>query len=327
MHRAACATSGWMRTWALLLCMVTLVVMGCVAAAVAAAQVAEYRVIPEDAARIQWNSANGFCGECSLQVAGLQFGLWVGQNQARRLAGGEALVGENYGRMLRKLRLRYADYPQRGRGKVNRERFLRWIRNAQMAGHPVVFCVKTHDDWGGDPYYDHIIIAHAVVGHASGYHGTDVLRYSDHFDGAEWGMTFNKWRDGWRRERQYYYLPEGAQYGTKITGIAGEAETLPISLTVPRKSTPNVTLGKAPVVMDATVNMSGLTAGDTYSLLRWNATWRTIGSVPFTGLRDAASPANVEYSFTATSATMTRAVTFLSSEITVFRLVPGTVGT
>jgi hypothetical protein len=33
-----------------------------------------------------WESGNGYCGEVSLQIAGIENGFWVGQGQARDLA-------------------------------------------------------------------------------------------------------------------------------------------------------------------------------------------------------------------------------------------------
>ena len=63
----------------------------CLGAATASA--ADYRTIPADGMRYQWNNANGYCGECSLQMAGIDMGFWVSQDQARKLAGGEALLG------------------------------------------------------------------------------------------------------------------------------------------------------------------------------------------------------------------------------------------
>lgn len=285
----------------------------------------DYRVIPATGARRMWHNGNGYCGECSLQIAGISKGMWVSQHQARRLAGGEALIGVNYGRMLSALHLQYAYYSDGGTGAGNRRAFLQWIRDGMVADEPVIFCVKTHDYWGGDPEYDHIITAHCVRGGATGYSGSDVLRYSDDFDGLECAMTFDEWCRGYANPEQYYYLPEEAQYGTRITGMDGDDETLPISLTVLSAREPNVTRGKSSKSMSAVVNMSDLTAGSTYSLLRWDATAATLDSVPFVDLLQSATPLNVEYEFVADGTTETRGVSFPSNGITIFRLVAGAV--
>lgn len=110
------------------------VVICCAGALAAPALATDYRTIPAGGARYQWNNANGYCGECSLQVAGIHMGFWVSQDQARKLAGGEALVGEgeNYDTLLGKLHLVYNDYVNSGAGSANRERFLKWIRDGQV---------------------------------------------------------------------------------------------------------------------------------------------------------------------------------------------------
>jgi hypothetical protein len=291
----------------------------------APASAAVYRAI-HDGARNQWDNANGYCGECSLQVAGIEMGFWISQDQARKLAGGEALLGagENYDTMLNKLHLQHIDYPEILGTLADRQNFITWMRDGMVAGDPVIFGVKIHGSWGGDPYYDHIICAYYANGAVSGYNGADTLGYSDNY-GSESSYTFNQWRDGWQYSGQIYYLPENGvqQFGTRITGMQGDNETVPISLSVPLKTEPNVTLGKSPLRMNATVNMSGLTVGTTYYLLRWDATSSTIASVPFTNLLASATAANIEYQFTAGSSSASRAVSFMSNGITIFRLVHG----
>jgi hypothetical protein len=120
-----------------------------------------YRVIPTDAARVMWENGDGYCGEVSLQVAGLQMGFWVGQNQARNLAVGEALLDVNYDILLNRLHLWHTNWSG-GTADADRQNFLDWIRQGLMAGNPVIFAVKTHDTWGTDNDYDHIMNADAV---------------------------------------------------------------------------------------------------------------------------------------------------------------------
>ena len=110
-----------------------------------------------------------------------------------------------------------------------------------QAEDPVITVVKTNDSsWGGDPDYENLLILNSVNGNAGGYYGSDLIRYSDGLDGLESTTTFGNWRDGWNDSSQYYYLPEKKQYGVKITGMNGDDETLPISLTVDTNSEPNV---------------------------------------------------------------------------------------
>jgi hypothetical protein len=74
--------------------------------------------------------------------------------------------------------------------------------------------------------------------------------------------------------------------------------------------------------MSATVNMTGLALGTRYALLRWDVSYLTIGSVPWTNLLQAASPTNFEYQFIASSRMAVHNVTFMSDGISFFRVVP-----
>jgi len=91
-----------------------------------------------------WENGDGYCGEVSLQVAGIRMGFWVGQNQARHLAGSEALLAVNYDGMLNKLHLWHTNWSG-GTSQVDAQNFLDWVSQALMAGNPVIFAVKTHD--------------------------------------------------------------------------------------------------------------------------------------------------------------------------------------
>ena len=318
---------------------------GCLAAALpaVAAAATSYRVIPASGPRLMWQNGDGYCGEVSLQVAGIQLGFWVGQNQARKLAGGEALLGVNYDTLLGKLHLSYSDWSG-GTAATDRQNFMDWIRDGLMTGYPVIFGAKTHDTWGTDPDYDHIMIADAVTTSQAvggGYNAADTMSYADGIDGTENTLTFDQWVNGSTNVNQYYYLPpkatvvlsngkkvkcNGYQYGVMITGVAGASECRPVSMTpVTPKSESNVTQGGTSSTMNATVTMSGLTAGTTYTLLRWDCTYKTIGSVPFSNFLRSATSANVVSRFTATGPTATCNVTFMSDGVTFFRCCAGTV--
>jgi hypothetical protein len=358
-----------------------------------------------------WENGNGYCGEVSLQVAGLQMGFWVGQNQARNLAGGEALLDVNYDILLNQLHLWHTNWSG-GTSEADRQNFLDWMRHGLMAGNPVIFAAKTHDTWGLDNDYDHIMNADAVnvpalaapllaitanshqqcrivilnpatnvtyqlqwspalpngslqwsnlatgsLGQTSfsvtasarsgffrvsasqnQYDDNNSLYYADGIDGSEQVLTFAQWAEGYTNPAQYYYLPpkatvtlsdgtrinsHGRQYGTILTGQDGSAECLPITLrSVTPQAEPNVTQGEPASLMNATVNMAGLTPGTRYALLRWDVNDRTLSSVPWKNLLPSAFPTNFEYQFTATNPTAAHPVSFVSDGICLFRLVP-----
>jgi hypothetical protein len=312
--------------------------------------------------------------------------------------------------MLNKLHLWHINW-SRGTSQTDTQNFLDWVRQGLMAGNPVIFAVKTHDTWGIDNDYDHIMNADAVhvpalvppqlaisavsnqqchililnaatnvtyqlqwspvltndmqqwstlatgnVGQTSftasasarlgffrvsasenQYDGNNALYYADGIDGAEHSLTFDQWVEGYTNVNQYYYLPpkatvtlsdgtkvnsHGRQYGTTITGQDGSSECVPITLTsVTPQSEANVTQGGQSSLMNATVNMTGLTRGTNYALLRWDVSYTTIGSVPWTNIAQSASSTNLEYQFTATNSTAVRNVSFMSDRISLFRLV------
>jgi len=169
------------------------------------------------------------------------------------------------------------------------------------------------------------------------YDGNNSLYYADGIDGAENSLTFAQWIEGYTNVQQYYYLPpkatvtltdgtkvncHGLQYGTVITGQDGSAECVPITLTsVTPQSEANVTQGGQSSLMNAVENMTGLTRGMNYALLRWDVNYNTIGSVPWTNILKSAFSTNIECQFTATNSTAVRNVTFMSDGISLFRLV------
>jgi hypothetical protein len=369
-----------------------------------------YRVISADAARVMWENGDGYCGEVSLQLAGLQMGFWVGQNQARNLAGGEALLDVNYDILLNQLHLWHTNWSG-GTTILDAQNFLDWVKHGLTGRNPVIFALKTHDTWGTDNDYDHIMNADAVnvpaleppllsiatlsnqqcqvrilnaathltyqlqwslalsngvqqwstlstgsVGQSSftagasarsgffrvaasenQYEGNNSLYYADGIDGTEHSLSFDQWVQGYTNIAQYYYLPpkatvtlvngakvnsHGRQYGTILTGQDGSTECVPLTLSsVTPQSEANVTQGDRSSLMSASVNMSGLMPGTHYALLRWDANYSSIGSIPWTNLLHSASATNFEWQFTATNSTAVRNVSFMSDGISLFRLV------
>ena len=131
-----------------------------------------------------------------------------------------------------------------------------------IAGYPVIFGAKTHDTWGTDPDYDHIMNTAAVttIKPPAGTTAPTRCTTLDSIDGTENVHTFDQWVNGYtqpepvllsRRPRATVTLTNGKkvkcngyQYGVKITGQDGSGECLPISMTpVTPSSEPNVTQG------------------------------------------------------------------------------------
>ena len=103
--------------------------------------------------REQWEFAGGFCGEVSIQAIALNQGVWVSQNQARQIGGGELLLGVNLETALTKLGFPFESWtiPRRKR----RKKFLKWTFRHIMSGTPVIFSARIRG--GQFREYDHIM--------------------------------------------------------------------------------------------------------------------------------------------------------------------------
>ncbi|MGD9211110.1 MAG: hypothetical protein PVI90_10040 [Desulfobacteraceae bacterium] len=286
---------------------------------------AEYRVIAPNATRWFWNTGNGYCGAWSVQNVGLTMGFWMGQNQARRLIGDKkVLFGINMEDLLDALRLKYV---QNYNDKDN-EAFLEWATAAFINNEPVIVGVKCHDIWCNDNDYDHIIPLHAMEVSDSSYNPDSMVYYSDGFGTSEKNMSFEQWAHGDNDADQYWYLPgdnEKNNWGIKITGMEGDDETIPISLTIYQTFEPDIAEGESGSTITGAVHMTDLSPGTNYTLLRWDVDYKTYDEVPVAEILASATAKNVELVFTATDAFKLRSISFYSDGITVFKLVEGTI--
>ena len=116
-----------------------------------------------------------------------------------------------------------------------------------------------------------------------------------------------------------YYIPKNKDYGCAVTGVKDASGTLlPVSLKLNRWDEPNVSQGKAPAILTATLKIRSLTAGNSYALLRYN----TYANVPTSGY--LASSYDTKTVFTATNTSHSLTDTFLSDKIVIYRCVPNT---
>lgn len=135
--------------------------------------------------RYQWNHNGGYCGEVSIISAGLYYGQYLSQYDARKIISktqhiqGEMLLGNNNSLALAdSLRLKY----DKIQTQDSRE-FLTWVKSHVIQGHPVIIGVMDNLPGSNDPQYDHIV---PVVGIRSNnpfsdkkYDSTDVILFSD----------------------------------------------------------------------------------------------------------------------------------------------------
>ena len=285
---------------------------------------AQYRVIATDAARSFWDTGNGYCGSWSVQNVGITMGFWMGQNQGRKLIGNkEVLLGVNMDKLLDALNLTYIENYHEKDNQI----FLEWATASLKNKEPVIIGVKCHDSWCQDEDYDHIIPLHAVDISQSTYNADDVVYFSDGLEPSEFNMLFSRWAYGADDPNQYWYLPihnRKTNWGVKVTGMKGDDETIPISLTIHQDREPNIAEGESGTTMTGSVNMTGLLPGTTYTLLRWDVDYTRYQNVPVSNIGTVAAADDIELTFTAADTTYTKDVSFYSDGITIFKLIKGT---
>jgi hypothetical protein len=326
--------------------------VGCLAAcglAVAhAGLVAHGNPIPP---RLQWEANGGYCGEVSLISAGLYYGQYMSQYEARICAigktpqdEGELLLGVNDLRAAAKMHLRAEEW--NGRRQKNSAQFLRWVRNHVLRGHPVAIGVfnneyqlygKTNPD-AGHHGYDHIVPVLSVATHrrapaSRGAFATERLTFSDN---GLWGTGghypyFFTYRFGaFPKDRQQanaprgplYSLPAGQRnYGIAILGVKGD--TLPVRVwTSVNHESPamknNTTRRPAPMPLTLTVVVSGLTPGVNYRLYRYNS----VNAIPDSDFNARAAQATETRDIRIdTGSTYTFTQDILSDEVAAYRCV------
>jgi hypothetical protein len=274
--------------------------------------------------RDQWNNANGYCGETSIQSIALYYGAWVSENVVRTIAGGEVLLGTNATKPLDALHFTYTAWDSDA-ATPQFDAFLLWMTTNLAQGTPPFFAVYLTDGTN-DPDYDHIVPAVGVTyASLTAYAGTDVLAYNDNFGGriTRAFSTLSATRSSCASSStQGGCIPTDVDYGIAVTGIVDPGHaTLPVSLSVAQSSEPNVSLDASAVPMTATVTVSGLTAGKAYALLRYD----DYTQVPTSGAAAdfLASSYTHRIDFTATGPGWTQAdpTPFTSSGASVYRAV------
>jgi len=95
--------------------------------------------------RLQWGANKGYCGEVSFISAGMYYGQYVSQYDARALASpgvaqnmtsSQLLLGVNDAAAATKMHLNYSTWDNSGTSNTNN--FLLWVKSKVAAGYPVV---------------------------------------------------------------------------------------------------------------------------------------------------------------------------------------------
>ena len=307
--------------------------------------------------RIQWDANYGYCGEVSFISAGLNYGQYISQYDARALASKNArqslessqlLLGVNDVAAAKAMHLTATAFDTAKQPTATA--FLSWVKSNVTAGYPVVIGVfvnqsrfyGTANPNAGDTEYDHIVAVtgitstHSLAGPTT-YYADDVLTFNDN---GEWTGTsgqpqnvFNYTFGAFATTRQkanaktgpVYSLKSGGDYGIAITGIIDlNRETVPVRLTTSTNAETPVMLNGSntrpaakPVTL--TVTVSNLKPGTTYTLYRYNS----MANVPDSNINANAGKAAQKWTITIPSgSTYTMTQTINSNETAVYRAVP-----
>jgi hypothetical protein len=322
------------------------------------AAAATYSAVNSLPPRIQWNANYGYCGESSFISAGLSYGQYLSQYDARAIAsnnalqnlsGSQLLLGVNDVATAKAMHL--AATPFNIATQTSTTAFLTWVKSNVIAGHPVVMGVFMNQSrfygnknpTAGDGDYDHIVVvtgitsSHPLTGPAV-YYADDIITFNDNglWTGTPSGQpqnVFSRSFGAFAATRQQanaatapvYSLKNGPDYGIAITGIIDlSRETVPVRLsTSVNAETPgivnNTTTRPAAKPVTLTVTVSGLKPGVTYNLYRYTS----IAAVPDSNINANAAKAAQKWAITVTSgSTYTMTQTINSNEIAVYRAVP-----
>ena len=307
--------------------------------------------------RIQWDANYGYCGETAFISAGLNYGQYISQYDARALASknvrqslesSQLLLGVNDVAAAKAMHLSATAFNTAQQPTA--PAFLTWVKSNVTAGYPVVIGVFVNQSrfYGttnlnaGDAEYDHIVAVtgitstHPLTGPTT-YYADDVLTFNDN---GEWTGTngqpqnvFNYSFGTFATTRQranaksaaVYSLKSGADYGIAITGIIDlSRETVPVRLTTSTNAEipamvdgSNTRPAAKPVTL--TITVSNLKPGTTYTLYRYN----TMANVPDSNINANAAKAAQKWTIkVAAGTTYTMTQTINSNETAVYRAVP-----
>jgi len=311
--------------------------------------------------RIQWNANSGYCGEVSIISAGLYFGQYVSQYDARAIASGDApqslsdsqlLLGVNDVAAAKAMHL--AAIPFSAAENDDGEAFLTWVKGNVMAGHPVAIGVFANesliegstDPDAGSPEYDHIV---GVTGISSKhpftdpaeYYDDDVITFNDNglwaaaSDGQpqnDFSYEFGTFRKTRRQANAdtgavYSLSNESDNYAIAITGVIDPTgETVPVRMTTSANAeSPEIVDGSgarpAATPVTLTITVSSLQPGTNYNLYLYSS----MAAVPDGNFNANSARAAQKWTIKIPSgSTYTITQNIMSNETAVYRAVPAT---
>ena len=256
--------------------------------------------------RYQWENNAGYCGEVSLISAGLYYGQYVSQYDARAIAcmdlpqnKSQLLLGKNdlYAATMMHLNaIEWDTYAEQ-----NTDQFLAWVKQNVVKGYPVAIGIymneylfyENTDPDAGDSEYDHIVPVTGIGSNYSlgdpSYYGDDILYFSDN---GVWGDTSNPpyhfayGFDACQASRKqanakngaiYSLSNDGSNYGIAITGVMDlHKDTFPVRIdTNDNEELPEIEDGSSvrpsPMPLTLTITVSNLEPNVHYNLYRYDS--------------------------------------------------------
>lgn len=216
---------------------------------------------------------------------------------------GYEILHTNIEATLDTLGITYNSWDWAGQVQPQGEAYLSWLKS-QLAGQggvvQFILCKGDgHEAYAPENIYDHIepffrmYTNHAVndtavydddyVAHGSGYSpdGEANLGYFRPFtsllDDLDMGGNCAAAQEGWKKNEMYPCLYEQQTFGYALTGlVCGQGvdqvsgPSLPVTLFVNNTMEPNIRNGEEAVGLQGRVQVSGLEAGSSYALYRWD---------------------------------------------------------
>ena len=255
--------------------------------------------------RWQWANNKGYCGEVSLISAGLYYGQYISQYEARAIAlkngpqnKDQLLLGKNDAMAASQMHLNAVEWDTAS--QETPEQFYTWVKEQVIKGYPVaigifmneyLFNISSKPN-AGDSEYDHIV---PVIGIASNYvlsdptyHGDDVLTFSDnglYGDDVNPPYIFRFGFDAFLADREQANAKDGSiyslnndasNYGIVITGVMDKnGDTVPVrvdtNLNFEHPVMENGNTPPPPMPLVLTITVSGLAPNVPYILYRYNS--------------------------------------------------------
>lgn len=312
-------------------------------------------VMLDIAPRNQWEANFGYCGEVSLISAGLYYGQYISQYDARAIASqntpqnkaeSQLLLGVNDQYAAKQMHLSSIEWD--GSGGQPTTEFLAWVKQMIVSGYPVSIGILMNqylfygqkNAAAGDTDYDHIVPVYGVgssqpLGDPS-YYADDVIYFSDNglwtpkgnvpiylFDYAFGIFQQDRNQANAASASVYSLSTQGSGFGIAITGVTDpNGETLPVSLKTSINYEPAIQNGAtsrpAPIPVTLTITLSNLEPGVSYKLYRYSQ----FGSVPDANFNASASQAQESWDVEISSGTtyeMTEQIQ--SDEMAIYRAV------